>query len=84
MSVLKTKEDRVRETVEILTKLRQLGIAPTEPGFIETKRHMDEWIATGESAAYKYLFPFYARRCELVLTRKKVQPATFHFFPPEK
>lgn len=84
MSVLKTKADRVRETVEILTKLRQLGITTTEPGFIETKRHMDEWIATGDSAAYKYVFPQYGRRCELILPRKTVQPATFHFFPPEK
>ena len=82
--MLKTREDRVRETVEILTKLRQLGITPTEPGFIETKRRMDAWITTGESAAAKYLFPQYGRRCELILPRKRVQPATFHFFPPEK
>jgi hypothetical protein len=63
----KPKEDRVRETITILNKLKEVGIADTEPGYQEVKRLMSKWIHDGEAASYKVEFHRFGRRAELVL-----------------
>ena len=66
-SATKPKEDRVRETITILNKLKEVGIADTEPGYQEVKRLMSKWVHDGEAASYKVDFHRFGRRAELVL-----------------
>jgi hypothetical protein len=48
------------------------------------KKHLDEWINTGEYKHHKYYFFRFGRKAELVLiNRKEVEP-TFHLFAPDQ
>jgi hypothetical protein len=66
----KPREDRVREAVEILTKLKSLGITPTDPGYSTVKSAFDTWIADGRSFSTTVEFPRHGRCGELTLPRK--------------
>lgn len=80
----KTKADRVKDAITILKRLQLVGVANTDPGYLETKKYLDEWINTGEYAHHKYYFFRYGRKAELILvTRQGVEP-TFHLFPPDQ
>ena len=54
---MKTKDERVRESVQILTKLRGLGIPQNDIGYLLTKQALDSWIASGEEAHHEIPFP---------------------------
>jgi hypothetical protein len=80
----KTKGDRVSDTIMILKRLNQVGVSKTDPGYLETKGYLDEWIQTGEYAHHKYYFFRYGRKAELILiNRKEVEP-TFHLFSQDE
>ena len=81
---LKTKEDRVRESVTILKKLMEVGITSMDPGYKQVKGHLDKWIADGEYAEYKLEFARYGRRGELILPKRKEKPASLQIFAPRK
>jgi hypothetical protein len=66
----KPKEDRVREAITILNKLKEVGIADTDPGYVAVKTHMSEWVKTGEAAAHTIEFPRHGRRGELTLPHR--------------
>ena len=72
----KTKLDRVKETMTILKKLKELGIRVADPGFIAVKDAMTEWINTGEPAEKKIEFPFHGRVAELELPWKATETVT--------
>jgi len=63
----KPKEDRVKETIEILKKLRDLGVTEREPGYILTKQKFSEWVNTGEAWSGDIEFPMLQRKAEIVL-----------------
>lgn len=79
----KTKGERLKESIEILKKLIEVGIAQTDPGYQETKKYLDEWIQTGESRTYKYYLHRYARKVELILPLRKNVVPTCHLFAPD-
>lgn len=66
----KTKEDRVKETVTILRKLQEVGIADTDPGYKQVKELMTAWVATGEASSHTVDFYRAGRRGELTLPRR--------------
>jgi hypothetical protein len=72
----KPKEDRLKETLEILRKLEEFGIVRTEPGFQEIQRRMSAWVATGEPDDFTAEFPRHGRRAECVLPRRADRVAT--------
>jgi hypothetical protein len=72
----KPKEERVRETITILKKLQEVGIADTDPGYVDIKARMSEWVKTGEASAATVEFPRHGRRGELVLPRRADRAAT--------
>lgn len=74
----KPKEERLRETVTILKKLQEVGIADTDLGYIQVKTYMSAWVSatTLESAAYKLDFPRHGRKGELVLPSKAGRAAS--------
>ncbi len=63
----KPKEDRLKETITILKKLQEVGIAETDPGYTESKRLMSEWVREGAAATHRIEFPRHGRYAELVL-----------------
>jgi predicted transcriptional regulator len=67
MSDLKTKGDRVKESIEILKKLRELGVLEREPGYQLTKEHFSKWVNTGEAWSGDIYFPMLQRKAEIVL-----------------
>jgi hypothetical protein len=73
----KTKEERVREGMAILFKLREIGIDDTNPGVKAVKEAIRQWIADG--IAYnseKIYFTPFNRVGKLVLpSRAGVQPS---------
>ena len=71
-----TKEERVKETVTILRKLQEVGIAPTEPGYVQVKTFMTTWINDGGSFTHTVEFPRYGRRGELVLPNRTGKTAS--------
>jgi len=80
----KTKLDRVKETMTILKKLKELGIRVADPGYIGVKDAMTEWINTGEPAEKKIEFPFHGRVAELELPYKERETATMVLKAPKK
>ncbi len=63
----KSKEERGRETITILGKLKEVGIADTDPGFVAVKDAMRAWVSTGEACTHTIEFPRAGRRGTLVL-----------------
>lgn len=63
----KSKADRVKESIEILKKLKDLGLNDREPGFILTKEKFSEWVTTGEAWSGDIHFPMLQRKAEIVL-----------------
>lgn len=63
----KPKEDRVKESIEILKKLKEIGVMEREPGYILTKQKFTEWINTGEAWSGDIDFPLLQRKAEIVL-----------------
>lgn len=81
---LKSKADRVKESITILTKLKDLGIPKTEPGYIMTKQKLDEWIAGGDQWDGRIDFPRFQRRAELVLPVRADRVVSMTLFAPRK
>jgi hypothetical protein len=63
----KPKEDRLRETLTILQKLNEVGVPATDPGYLEVKARMSQWVKDGAATVAKIEFPRITRRGELVL-----------------
>jgi hypothetical protein len=66
---LKDKAERVRDAVEILMQLKEVGIPPFDSGYIGTKALLDAWIADGEPREEKIPFPKALRVGHLILPR---------------
>ena len=60
----------MKETITILNKLREVGIAETDPGYQQVKTCMSVWVSNGEAASHKIDFHRHGRRGELVLPRR--------------
>ena len=71
--------ERLKETITILTKLKELGISDFEPGYVATKEHATEWVKTGEKWSGEIEFPQYGRKAELSLPYRKDRAATMRW-----
>jgi hypothetical protein len=81
---LKSKADRVKESITILKKLKELGIPKSEPGYYHTKEKLDEWIAGGDQWEGRIDFPRFQRRAELVLPVRPDRVVNMTLFAPHK
>ena len=77
MPELKTKFDRVKESVEILKKLQEFGVHISEPGYVKTKEILDAWISDGESRSDKIPFPRASRIGHIVLPKFQGKNASY-------
>jgi hypothetical protein len=67
---IKPKAERVSEAVTLLKKLQEVGIAATTPGYVEVKKHIDDWILRDIPFTGKIDFHLHSRRGELILPTK--------------
>jgi hypothetical protein len=81
---LKPKEDRVKESITILNKLKELGIKDIEPGYQRVKELMSEWVKTGESVTETVEFPYFGRKADLVLPKRADRTASLLLKAPPK
>jgi hypothetical protein len=77
---LKNKVDKVKETITLLTKLKELGIPTSEPGYTETKKRCDEWINGTEAWSGRIDFPRFGRRAELILPARADRVSSMKLF----
>lgn len=47
-NALKPQSERLKETVSLLKKLKELGVLTNDAGYIEIKQRLDEWVQGGE------------------------------------
>lgn len=74
----KTKAERVQEAVQILSKLKQLGIVISEPGYKMTKAALDTWIKDGEAQEEQEIpFPRHGRTAFMTLPSQHIKPAIY-------
>ena len=72
----KTKAERVQEAVQILSKLKQLGIVISEPGYKMTKAALDTWIKDGEAQEEQEIpFPRHGRTAFMTLPSQHIKPS---------
>ena len=45
---LKPQSERLKETVSLLKKLKELGVLTNDAGYMEIKRRLDEWVQGGD------------------------------------
>ena len=81
---LKSKMDRVKESITILKKLQELGIPTNEPGYTFTKQQLDLWIQGGDRWEGRVDFPRFQRRAEMVLPVRPDRVVSMTIFAPKK
>ena len=62
-------QERLKESINILKKLQDLGIPPTDPGYTNTKVVLDAWILDGESRNTQVDFPRAGRVAHIFLPK---------------
>ena len=76
---LKSKEDRVKEGVSLLTQLRTAFVKEHIYGYQELKRQISEWVNTGESWEGTIPFPEHGREAVVDLPKYNNKAAGIHF-----
>ncbi len=70
MDSQKPIQERVKESMEILRKIQELGIAATDPGYKELSSRMNEWIKGTEAWKGHVDFHRWNRRAQVLLPTK--------------
>lgn len=76
---LKSKEDRVKEGVSLLTQLRTAFVKEHIYGYQELKRQISEWVNTGEPWEGTIPFPEHGREAVVELPKYNNKAAGIHF-----
>jgi hypothetical protein len=71
----KPKEERLKEGLEILRKLKEVGVAPTDPGFAEIQAAISDWVATGRPSHQRIPLSRQERVADLLLPRRAMNIA---------
>jgi len=66
----KPKEDRVKESVQILRDIQQLGIPLDSPEVIELKQYLDSYIKDGICWSGSIMFLKYGRIADVTLPKR--------------
>jgi hypothetical protein len=76
---LKSKEDRVKEGVSLLTQMRNANVKEQIYGYQELKRQISEWVNTGEAWEGTIPFPEHGREAVVELPKYNNKAAGIHF-----
>jgi hypothetical protein len=74
----KTKAERLKETLQILKKLEEVGAGPDKggQGYVEIKERLSEWVKNGEAWAGKIRFPSIGRIADCIFPGKSTSVAS--------
>jgi hypothetical protein len=75
----KTVVSRVKESVELIRKFNELGVVDTEPGLVQMRTQMNDWIRGGPAWQGRIEFPRYGRYADVVLPDREGKAATVDF-----
>jgi hypothetical protein len=76
---VKTKAERLKEGVSLLTQLREAGVKELYGGYQDLKGKISEWVNTGESWEGTVAFPEHGRVAEVELPKYNNRAAGLHF-----
>lgn len=84
MSELKSKEERVKESISLLKQIQDLGITTSDPSYIIVKEHLTEWIKSDNKHIQEHIieFPRYGRKAILTLPWKNGKSVEFFLKKP--
>ena len=71
----KPLKERLSESMDILTKVKGLGIPDTEPGYKELSAKFSQWVKDGEPWSGHIDFHRFNRRAQVILPKKAGTPA---------
>ena len=72
----KTREQRLADILEILRNITAVGISMTDPGFLETKRELMDWMEKGDARQVKIPFARYGRIADIILPAREGRKPT--------
>jgi len=75
----KTTASRIKESVELISKFKELGVSESEPGLVQMRQVMNEWIRGSASWSGRIEFPRYDRYAEIVLPDREGKVASVAF-----
>ena len=75
----KTITSRIKESIELIGKFKELGVAESEPGLINLRTQMNEWIRGGVAWSGRIEFPRYDRYAEVNLPDREERIASIAF-----
>ena len=75
---VKSKAERLRDTVMILKKLQKVGIPKTNPGYQDIQAAMTEWVNSTEAFTHTIPIARFGRDAELVLPKDSGITATLN------
>jgi hypothetical protein len=67
---VKPTSERLSESMEILQKIKDLGIADSDPGYKALSAHFNDWIRGGETFVGTVDFIRWNRRAKVLLPTK--------------
>lgn len=76
---VKSRAERLKETIHLVKQIRDLGIHETEPSYLEVKEKLNNWIKSEEKHVQEYVFDFvrYGRKATLTLPWRADKPCEF-------
>jgi hypothetical protein len=77
--ILKTKEERLREGINLLTQLRTAHVKENIYGYQELKRMISTWVETGNPWEGSIPFPEHGREAVVKLPQYNNKAAGIHF-----
>ena len=75
----KTTASRVKESVELMSKFRELGVADADPSLAQIREQMNAWIRGGAAWQGRIEFPRFGRYADVVLPDREGKAATIDF-----
>jgi hypothetical protein len=75
----KSTASRVKESIELIGKFKELGVAESEPGLVNLRTQMNEWIRGGLAWSGRIEFPRYDRYAEVNLPDREGRIASIAF-----
>jgi hypothetical protein len=82
--IIKPMADRVKESINLIKQIRDLGIEETEPPYLEIKKHLNEWIKSDKKHIQEHDIEFarYGRKGKLTLPWKNTKSCEFFLKKP--
>jgi hypothetical protein len=75
----KPVQERMKESVELVSKMKELGVNDSEPGLVQLRAEMNAWIRGGVAWSGRIEFPRYNRYAEVVLPDRAGRVASVAF-----